>query len=79
MKRQYSVNDISMKAKKMILLMLALALTSCLNGELPDTEHRIVANREAIVLPAEFMAGQDTTFIDVIIASLNVTGYGVTI
>ena len=52
-----------MKAKKMILPMLALALTSCLNGELPDTEHRIVANREAIVLPAEFMAGQDTTVI----------------
>lgn len=63
MKRQYSVNDISMKAKIMILLMLALALTSCLNGELPDTEHRIVADREAIVLPAEFMAGQDTTVI----------------
>lgn len=63
MKRQYSVNDISMKAKKMILPMLALALTSCLNGELPDTEHRIVSDRDAIVLPAEFMAGQDTTVI----------------
>ena len=52
-----------MKAKIMILLMLALALTSCFNGELPDTEHRIVADREAIVLPAEFIAGQDTTVI----------------
>lgn len=52
-----------MKAKKMILPMLALALTSCLNGELPDTEHRIVSDRDAIVLPAEFMAGQDTTVI----------------